>query len=79
MSAEQHSNFDHAGAPGDAVALGVHRNPVANRVKRLLDLLDVEGDNAGHRLLLQLTCRVPAQPTARGSWSPRVPGSRRSI
>ncbi|MFI9557147.1 PucR family transcriptional regulator [Nonomuraea endophytica] len=51
--------LDHPGSPGDAAAaLGVHRNTVANRVKRLLDLLDMDGDNADHRLLLQLACRV---------------------
>ncbi|MFI6504741.1 PucR family transcriptional regulator [Nonomuraea typhae] len=54
--------LDHPGSPRDAAAaLGVHRNTVANRVKRLLDLLDVDGDNADHRLLLQLACRVAAQ------------------
>ncbi|MBB5084672.1 PucR family transcriptional regulator [Nonomuraea endophytica] len=51
--------LDHPGSPGDAAAaLGVHRNTIANRVKRLLDLLDMDGDNADHRLLLQLACRV---------------------
>ncbi|WP_181019568.1 PucR family transcriptional regulator [Nonomuraea typhae] len=54
--------LDHPGSPRDAAAaLGVHRNTVANRVKRLLDLLDVDGNNADHRLLLQLACRVAAQ------------------
>ncbi|MFD9946705.1 PucR family transcriptional regulator [Nonomuraea sp. NPDC059023] len=54
--------LDHPGSPRDAAAaLGVHRNTVANRVKRLLDLLDMDGDNADHRLLLQLACRVAAR------------------
>ncbi|GAA0939115.1 helix-turn-helix domain-containing protein [Nonomuraea longicatena] len=58
--------FDHPGSPREAAAaLRVHRNTVANRVQRLLDLLDVDGDNAEHRLLLQLACRVAAQPSPR--------------
>ncbi|MFI6538066.1 PucR family transcriptional regulator [Nonomuraea sp. NPDC050547] len=59
--------LDHPGSPRDAAAaLGVHRNTVANRVKRLLDLLDMDGDNADHRLLLQLACRVAARASQDG-------------
>ena len=43
-----------------AAALGLHRNTVTARIGRLRELLDVDLDDADHRLALQLACRVLA-------------------
>jgi hypothetical protein len=43
-----------------AAALGLHRNTVSARIARLRELLDVDLDDADHRLALQLACRVLA-------------------
>lgn len=53
------AHLEHPGSVADAArALGVHRNTLNNRVKRLFDVLDLDQDNADHRLLLQLACRM---------------------
>jgi len=38
--------------------LGLHRNTVANRIRRIADLLGVSLDDAENRLSLQLACRM---------------------
>ena len=43
-----------------ATALGLHRNTVSARIARLRELLDIDLDDADHRLALQLACRVLA-------------------
>lgn len=53
------AHLEHPGSAADAAAaLGVHRNTMNNRVKRLFELLDLDESNADHRLLLQLACRM---------------------
>ena len=41
-----------------AQVLGLHRNTVANRMRRIADLLGVALDDAENRLSLQLACRM---------------------
>lgn len=41
-----------------AQMLGLHRNTVANRIRRIADLLGVSLDDAENRLSLQLACRM---------------------
>ena len=43
---------------GAAHRLGVHRNTVSNRVRRVTDVLGVRLDDPETRLSLQLACRV---------------------
>lgn len=43
---------------GAAHRLGVHRNTVSNRVRRVTDVLGIELDDPETRLSLQLACRV---------------------
>ena len=43
-----------------ATALGLHRNTISARIARLRELLDIDLDDADHRLALQLACRVLA-------------------
>jgi len=46
-------------SPGRAAAeLGLHRNTVAYRVRRLFEFLDLDPEDPEHRLMLQLACRV---------------------
>lgn len=53
------AHLEHPGSAAEAaVAIGVHRNTLNNRVKRLFELLDLDQDSADHRLLLQLACRM---------------------
>lgn len=43
-----------------AQALHLHRNAVSYRLKRILEVLDVDLDNPDERLILQLACRTRA-------------------
>jgi DNA-binding PucR family transcriptional regulator len=43
-----------------AKALHLHRNAVAYRLKRILEVLDVDLENPDERLILQLACRTRA-------------------
>lgn len=53
------AHLEHPGSAAEAAAaIGVHRNTMNNRVKRLFDFLDLDEHNADHRLLLQLACRM---------------------
>jgi hypothetical protein len=51
--------LDHPHSPARAAAeLGVHRNTVAYRVRRLFEFLELDPEDPEHRLMLQLACRV---------------------
>jgi len=51
--------LDHPHSPGRAAAeLGVHRNTVAYRVRRLFEFLDLDPEDPDHRLMLHLACRI---------------------
>ncbi len=53
------AHLEHPGSTADAAtSIGVHRNTMNNRVKRLFELLDLDEHNADHRLMLQLACRM---------------------
>jgi sugar diacid utilization regulator len=51
--------LNHPHSPGRAAAeLGLHRNTVAYRVKRLFEFLELDPEDPEQRLMLQLACRV---------------------
>jgi DNA-binding PucR family transcriptional regulator len=51
--------LNHPHSPGRAAAeLGLHRNTVAYRVRRLFEFLELDPEDPEHRLMLQLACRV---------------------
>jgi sugar diacid utilization regulator len=51
--------LNHPHSPGRAAAeLGLHRNTVAYRVRRIFEFLELDPEDPEHRLMLQLACRV---------------------
>jgi sugar diacid utilization regulator len=51
--------LNHPHSPARAAAeLGLHRNTVAYRVRRLFEFLELDPGDPEHRLMLQLACRV---------------------
>ncbi|TMC00131.1 MAG: PucR family transcriptional regulator [Chloroflexi bacterium] len=51
--------LNHPRSPSRAAAeLGLHRNTVAYRVRRLFEFLELDPEDPEHRLMLQLACRV---------------------
>ena len=51
--------LNHPHSPSRAAAeLGLHRNTVAYRVRRLFEFLELDPEDPEHRLMLQLACRV---------------------
>jgi len=51
--------LNHPHSPGHAASeLGLHRNTVAYRVRRLFEFLDLDPEDPEHRLMLQIACRV---------------------
>lgn len=51
--------LNHPHSPAKAAAeLGLHRNTVAYRVRRLFEFLELDPEDPEHRLMLQLACRV---------------------
>jgi hypothetical protein len=51
-----------------AAVLGIHRNTVATRVRRIQELLDIDLDDPDERLALHLACRTTWTPQPAEEW-----------